>query len=384
VGFVSLLDENRVGALVAVLLAALASCIALAVPARAEGDEPYTVANYPVDAVAADAVTAKQKALAEGQQAAFRSLLKRLVPVTAYDQLSRLKSVKATEFLDGVVVRDERTSATQYVATLDFSFQPDAVRNLLTREGVPFTDEQAPQIVIVPVYVPPQPGKGPEPASLSAPRGSQMWKEVWAGLDLKYALTPVKLADVKPELTGDVIQKLINGDGTALSTLKEIYGSSLVVLAVAQPDLAKQRLNVSLAGRDAVGAFVLNRSYRLCLDDVAYTGETAAVISLGIIEGRWKETKVASTSQARGGYGAGAEQVHLIVEFRNMQQWQQLYGWLSRLPGMEGMEVGGLTARSAELVAYYPGGDQALASVLAKQGFDVRQLGGALLISPAL
>src|SRR5690606_31250819 len=245
----------------------------------------------------------------------------------------------------------ERTSATQYVATLDFSFQPDAVRNLLTREGVPFTDEQAPQIVIVPVYVPPQPGKGPEPASLSAPRGSQMWKEVWAGLDLKYALTPVKLADVKPELTGDVIQKLINGDGTALSTLKEIYGSSLVVLAVAQPDLAKQRLNVSLAGRDAVGAFVLNRSYRLCLDDVAYAGETAAVISLGIIEGRWKETKVASTSQARGGYGAGAEQVHLIVEFRNMQQWQQLYGWLSRLPGMEGMEVGGLTARSAELVA---------------------------------
>src|SRR5690606_30453533 len=171
----------------------------------------------------------KQKALAEGQEAAFRSVLKRLIHVTAYDQLSRLKSVNATEIHEGVVVRDERTSATQYVATLDMPFQPDAVRNLLTREGVPFTDEQAPQIVIVPVYVPPQPGKGPEPASLSAPRGSQMWKEVWAGLDLKYALTPVKLADVKPELTGDVIQKLINGDGTALSTLKEIYGSSLVV-----------------------------------------------------------------------------------------------------------------------------------------------------------
>src|SRR5690606_10464762 len=75
-------------------------------PALAE-DEVYTVAAYPVDAVASDAVTAKQKALAEGQQAAFRSLLKRLVPVTAYDQLERLKQVDAHELIEGVSVRDE-------------------------------------------------------------------------------------------------------------------------------------------------------------------------------------------------------------------------------------------------------------------------------------
>jgi len=381
---VSLLEENRIGALAAVLLAALACCFVSSRPALAEGDEPFTVANYPVDAVAADAVAAKQKALADGQQAAFRSLLKRLVPVTAYDQLDRVKSAKAAEFIGGVAVREERTSATQYVATLDFSFQPDAVRNLLSREGVPFTDEQAPQVVLVPVYAPPAPGQGPEPASLSAPRGSQMWKSVWAGLDLKNALTPIKLADVKPELTADVIQKLINGDGTALSILKDAYGSSLVVLAVAQPDLAKQRLNVSLTGRDAVGAFVLSRSYRLALDDVAYTGELAAVISLGILEGRWKETKVASTSGPSMGYGLGASQVHLMVEFRNMHQWQQLYDWISRLPGIEGIQVGGLTARSADIVALYPGGEEALASVLSAQGLDVRQLGGALLVRAAL
>src|SRR4051812_47492206 len=58
--------------------------------AYADADAPYTVANYPVDATAANAVAAKDQALAEGQQAAFRSLLKRIVPVTAYKQLTKV------------------------------------------------------------------------------------------------------------------------------------------------------------------------------------------------------------------------------------------------------------------------------------------------------
>ena len=49
----------------------------------AGADNAYTIANYPVDATAGNAVAAKQQALADGQQAAFRSLLKRIVPVTA-------------------------------------------------------------------------------------------------------------------------------------------------------------------------------------------------------------------------------------------------------------------------------------------------------------
>ena len=39
----------------------------------APNDEVFTVGNYPVDAGAANAVAAKQKAMADGQQAAFRS-----------------------------------------------------------------------------------------------------------------------------------------------------------------------------------------------------------------------------------------------------------------------------------------------------------------------
>src|SRR5262249_15930006 len=55
-----------------------------AVPAE---DAVFTVCNYPVEARADNAVAAKSKALSDGQQAAFRSLLKRLVPVNSYPRL---------------------------------------------------------------------------------------------------------------------------------------------------------------------------------------------------------------------------------------------------------------------------------------------------------
>ena len=54
-------------------------------------DAIFTVGNYPVDARADDAVAAKKTAIADGQKAALRSLLKRLVPVTAYPRLRKLQ-----------------------------------------------------------------------------------------------------------------------------------------------------------------------------------------------------------------------------------------------------------------------------------------------------
>ncbi len=113
---------------------------AATVAAAPQNDAAYTVGNYPVDATAQDAVRAKEKALGDGQQAAFRSLLKRIVPVTAYQRLKKMQPLKAAELIDGVAIRSERNSSTQYIASLDFSFQPQAVRNLLKREGVPFID----------------------------------------------------------------------------------------------------------------------------------------------------------------------------------------------------------------------------------------------------
>jgi len=341
--------------------------------AATAAEEVFTVGNYPVEARADNAVAAKSKAMADGQQAAFRSLLKRLVPVTAYQRLRQLPPFPAGDLVEGVKVRSERNSSTDYIANLDFSFQSKAVRDLLRREGIPFMDEQAPAVTLVPLW---------RAEASAAPKGEAAWINVWKGLDLEHALTPVKLQTLKTQITPGAVNALAEGDGSAIRTLVAAYGSELVLLAVAEQDIAAKRLNVTLTGRDAVGAFMLRRAYRLDPADPGYTSELAAVVSLGIIEGRWKAIK------SRGGGGGVAKAVPgdsdllIAVQFRGMSEWQDISRKLSATPGIEELEVAGLSARGARVTLRYAEGAERLADVLAQQGLSLRNTGGNWVLGP--
>jgi hypothetical protein len=362
---------RRVGRLALVFVAAAAlSTAALAAPS----DNVFTVANYPVEARAENAVAAKTKALAEGQQAALRSLLKRLVPVTAYQRLRQLRQVPAGEMIEGVSVRSERNSTTDYIANLDFSFQAQAVRELLSREGIPFTDEQASTLTLIPLWRNPG-GPATEQAA---------WTNVWKGLDLEHTLTPAKVQGLRREISPQAVNALVEGDGSAVRSLVAAYGSELVILAVAEQDLAAKRLDVTLVGRDAVGAFVLKRGYRLDPADPGYASELAAVVSLGILEGRWKSTRLADVVARTGmpAPGPAAESGFMIaVEFRGMSEWQDISRRLSATPGIEDLDVAGLSARGARVTLRYPGGAERLADVLAQQGLSLRGAGGSWVLA---
>jgi hypothetical protein len=345
-------------------------------------EKPYTVGNYPVEASAANAVAAKERALADGRQAAFRSLLKRLVPVTAYKRLTHVKHENATPFVDGVAVRSESTSATQYIASLDFTFQPQPIRDLLRREGIPLVDEQSPRIVLLPVYVAPA-GQAAATAGPSAAQGSHAWKQAWTGLDLDNTLTPVKVENLKGTVTPAALAPLKVADEGALASAARTYSADFLVLALAEPDGAG-KLNVTLAGRDAVNTFALTRSYRLQPDDFAYTAELAAVIALGTLEGRWKAYKLAAVPGGAEGYAGAPQPVQLTVEFRNMQQWQEMRRLIAGINGVEDIDVAGLSARTADMTVSFPGGESALVPMLKAQGLEVRRYQGGLVVRPAI
>jgi hypothetical protein len=342
--------------------------LALGLPAAPAGaaDVVFTVANYPVEASADNAVAAKDKALSDGQQAAFRSLLKRLVPVTAYPRVRRLATAKAANFIEGVSVRSERNSTTDYIASLDFSFQAQAVRDLLRREGIPFTDEQAPVLTLVPVW---------RAAPGAAPKDEAAWTNVWKGLDLEHALSPVKLQTLRKEVNPGTINALASGDGSAIRALAAEYRSERVLLAIAEPDVATKRLNVTLAGRDAVGGFTLFRAYRVDPADPGYANELAAVVALRILEGRWKALKARAGTQ-----GAGDAELQIQVEFRGMGEWQDISRRLSATPGVNELEVLGLSARGARVTLRYEEGAEQLAEELAQQGLSLRNAGGAWVL----
>jgi Uncharacterized protein conserved in bacteria (DUF2066) len=329
-------------------------------------EEVFTVANFPLEARADNAVAAKERALAEGQQAALRSLLKRLASVSAYSRIARLRNVKAGDLLAGVSVRSERNSSTEYIANLDFSFQSKPVRDLLRREGIPFTDESAPVLIVIPV------GRAVPAAKAKT---EARWTDAWKSLDLEHALTPIRLEGLRQEISPESLNALADGDGSALRALVANYGSELILLALAERDAGAKRLTVTLAGRDAVGAFALRRIYHIDPTDPGYASDLAAVVSLGILEGRWKAIKI------HGAVAAGGADLLIAVEFRGMNQWQDISRRLAATPGVEELEVAGLSARGARVTLRFAEGPELLAEALARQGLTLRNADGNWMLS---
>ena len=348
---------------VAGIVAAFSAGSALAANAS---DKVFTVANYPVEARAKDAVAAKEKAQAEGQQAALGSLLKRLVPVTAYNRIDHLKKVSAASIIDGIAIRSESNSPTQYIASLDFSFQPDAVRNLLSREGVPFVDVQAPKTVLIPLMSDPDATAGPKFRA-----ASNAWNEAWKGLDLDNTLTPLRLEALMPAIPPAAIEGVLTGRRASIACSRANTNPTTSSSRPPRSMHPARRSTVTIAGQDPSGPFVWKRSYRIADGDVAYALELASVITLGVIEGRWKVARSQGLGVAGdGGTGSGSD-VELEVQFSSLSEWNDLRGQLLDLPGVDDVRVGAVSARSAGVSLRYPGGGQSLAAALSQKGLSM-------------
>lgn len=350
-------------------LAVVAAILGGSGVASAQDERVFTVGNYPVEARAQDAVAAKEKAIAEGQQAAFRSLLKRLAPVTSYKALAALKTVPAANLISGIAVRSERNSSTSYRASLDFSFDSRQVRELLKQRGIPFLDEQARETAVVLVLRPAGQGGGSGALTAAA------WREAWTGLDLENGLTPVKLHEPPSSLTPDMMKAAAGNAEAALRSIAVLSKAGQALLAIAEPDVAGRRLTVTLSGVDGVGPFVLKRTWRMDASDPAYAGELAAVVGLRTLEGRWKAVRGrAAPPMAAGG---PLQQVQIYVEFRSQREWLALRRQFEEMPGVADFSVGGLSSGAADIALRYPGGGPALATAIGSVGIDLRGSGGS-------
>lgn len=364
-----------------------ASLIVACGPALAAS--PYTVGNYPVEATAADAVSAKAQGMADARKAALRYLLKRLVDVSAYKHLPEVPDVAIENLIELVQVRQEQTSNTDYVATLDFGFRPGSIQQLLQRSGLAWFDKQAPLLTIIPVYAAPEGASAP----VAVADGQRLWRQAWTGLDLSHALTPVKLAVPGPSATNDVLLKLAAGDRSQLGVIQAESSADKLLVAVATPSATKGKLDVVLIGEDWTGPLALKRRYSLYYDDFSYTSEFAAVVALGVLEGRWKATKGAglsasaaeptpwSTSANDDVAAAGPLQpVRFTAQFGSLAEWQQMRGSLGRIAGPQNLQVGAMSSRGAEVTVAYPGGPSALQARLAGEGLKLADAGGRLIL----
>ncbi|MEL6872258.1 MAG: DUF2066 domain-containing protein [Pseudomonadota bacterium] len=373
-----------------VALLAGASAVAMSGAAVAQDTKVFTVARYPVQASAKNAVAAKRRAVSDGQDAALRSLLKRLVPVTLYARLAQLQLPKGDDVITGVQVRSERNSRTDYEAELDFSFSPESVRRILREAGVPYIEEQAPETTVVLVYRAPDMVQGKVPRGYETAAGQKLWQEAWEGQDLTNALTPVRARPLIRQVHGDTVRMALEGRGGADRILAGEYGMPRVVLAVLQPDLSTKKLTLDLAGTDAVGGLRLKRRFRFEANDLAYGMELAAVVALGVIEGRWKFVRSGAAGEAnavarpaavtRPDAQAISGPVRMIAQFQSMRRWQQMRQVLEATPGVRRVDVNGLSTSEADVTVAYSGTTQSFRDALLTRGMTLQPIRGGFLL----
>jgi hypothetical protein len=204
------------------------------------------------------------------------------------------------------------------------------------------------------------------------------WVNSWKGLDLENALTPIRIEPLRKDVPADIVTAAIGGDEGAMRSLAGLYKTELALLAVAEPDAKAGRLVVTLAGRDAVGAFVLARQYRIDAADAWYARELAAIVALRTLEGRWKAVHTRAVTAAAA---PGDTDLLIAVEFRGMAEWQEISRKLGATPGVQELDVAGLSARGARVTLRYAEGAQRLAQELAHQGLNLRSVDGSWHLS---
>ena len=350
------------------LLALCLLLIAFSVPAGAKEKDVYTVAKLSVNMHAKDAVTAKKKALALAKTRALDTVFRRIAPFNSYDRLPTLKPAAIDDLLEGFSVRRERNSATQYIATLDFQFRAEDVRKLLSGKGIAITDQQGDRITVLPVYI--ANGK-------IVSTGRDPWRTAWNGLDLENAIIPVRLARAGPSFTMDKLSGITGGDLKAFVELRDKVKAKKLVLAIAEPTSDGKTLTTRLFGVDRIGSVSLARHDPVYKGNVKSAAQEASEIALGVFAGRWK---LMQTSGGGAGVDVTPADVDVVVEFTGIREWKEIRKRLVKIPGVQGLDIKSLSARTAQLVFQFPGGAEGLARAVPAHGLSMQGAGNAWIL----
>jgi hypothetical protein len=200
----------------------------VAAPAAAQSGFPqaFVVADVPADATARDAVAAREAARAQGEAAAFQQLLQRLTQPADWGRLPHLEPGEITQLLVDFQVANEHASAVRYIANFTFRFNPKAVRDLLQRNDIPFSELASKPVVIVPVLI--------EGAAAHLWDDPNPWRDAWKTVPGRSGIVPwiVPVGDLAD------IAALDQPDAThpqpsQLAALAQHYDDGDVVTAIA-------------------------------------------------------------------------------------------------------------------------------------------------------
>ncbi len=193
-------------------------------PARAD---LFAVGGVEVDATASNAADARELAHREGWREAFAALTRRLTRQSDWSRLPQPTDARLAQMAAGLSIEDERNSQNRYLARITYSFKPEAVRELLTALGIPFSESKSAPLLVIPVLE--------VDGRLTLWEDDNPWRAVWANRADTDGLVPVvaPLGDLT-DIAALSATQVINADWLDLQPLVERYGASAALVVIAQ------------------------------------------------------------------------------------------------------------------------------------------------------
>jgi hypothetical protein len=255
------------------------------------------------------------------------------------------------------------------------------VRAIFAERGLPVVEEQAPPIVVLPLW------KSPEGLVLWE---DNMWRKAWLDLKAEQAIVPliVPLGDLQ-DTQAITPEEVLALDPVKLESLMIRYDAKAILVAVAEPNGAIG-IHAMLQGDSPLGKVAFDEIYEVPEGTADASAAEAARSFHGALLKHWRETriKLAAAAQAdaeaqRAAQAvAAAQALPVAVPFRSAGEWNELRQRILATEGVLGVDVSTFARNGAMIKLMFGTSIEDLRNSLYASSLRLDRIRGTWVLQP--
>jgi hypothetical protein len=343
----------------------------LILPAVAVAEFNSSVDGIAVEATGTNASEAKEIAVAEGEQAAFRKLIEQMEPERAAAIIAGTPRERISAMVRGYEVVEEKMSPKSYRATLRYNFDPRQLSRVVQMESTAvsttagvsgkkelFSKPLNPQaILLLPVWK--------DRNVYRFWEAENIWRLIWGSLTLQYGngLIVVPFGDQRDQrdMEGG---RVLESDFVLLAPVAERYGTGQIwtMYAEVDEDDPAQTLIVTLR-KISPNTNIVKEEYRYPLKARETLNAQMQRAAIDILK------RIQNTQPATA---ASEEQVNTLTVHMmqvDLKDWEEIRRKLLKVPAMQKVDVISMSYYQTSVLLTYRGNPELLGKMLAAAGF---------------
>ena len=314
--------------------------VATGVRAAPADSKMFSAGGIKVDVTAETAAKAREQALQDGQKRALMVVMERITPDYVVEQLAELVPDDIINMVRDMSVSNEKTSSVRYMATLDVSFNADAVRDLLRQNGLPYVRTSGKQLLILPVY------KRSPAASPVLWDEDNPWLRAWSNRTVESYMIPLTVP------AGDLadnnllnIEQVVQGDLKAAENLAKRYEAEGILVVRMTRNGAVFTVD-AMAMDEATASEIKNFSFTLPLKkNTAATYANAVKKVVSHLENVWKRDQMVQFNEVTP--------LVAMVPVSTVKQWTVIQKRLDRIPLISSYNLQAARAGVLQLTIFF-------------------------------